>query len=180
MKLLRSMRRALCYCMYYGFARHLPRSYELYVIGRASSWLRKVICRPLFKQSARDVFIERKADFGSGRCMILEENACLGENLRIMGMGLVTVKKNAMIGPDVFIISENHKFNSESFDGYDVGQVVIGEQAWIGARSVILKDVTLGKSVIVGAGTVVTKSVPDYGVVVGNPGKIIKYSNQKN
>jgi len=178
MKLLLILRRIICYGLYYGIARHLPRSYELYLIGSVSSWLRKVICRPLFKHSAQNVFIERKADFGSGSCLILEENACLGENLRIMGMGLVTIKKNAMIGPDVFIISENHKFNSETFDGYDVGQVVIGEQAWIGARAIILKDVTIGKSVIVGAGAVVTKSVPDYGVVVGNPGKVIRLSNE--
>lgn len=173
------MKRLFCYCLYYCFARHLPRSYELSVIGKVSSCIRKIVCRPLLKVSANNIFIERNADFGSGRCLIMEENACLGENLRIMGMGLVKVKKHAMMGPDVFIISENHKYGVETFNGYEVGQVIIGEYAWIGARAIILKDVVIGKYAIVGAGAVVTKNVPDYAIVGGNPARVLKFRKHK-
>ena len=51
---------------------------------------------------------------------------------------------------------------------------IIKKGAWIGAGSSILPGVTVGKYAIVGASAVVTKDVPDYAVVVGNPAKVIK------
>ena len=52
----------------------------------------------------------------------------------------------------------------------------IKDKAWIGFNSIIAKGVTIGEGAIVGAGSVVTKDVPDYAVVGGNPSKIIKYT----
>jgi acetyltransferase-like isoleucine patch superfamily enzyme len=52
--------------------------------------------------------------------------------------------------------------------------VIIKDNAWIGFNSIILKGVTIGEGAIVGAGSVVTKDVPDFAVVAGNPAKIIK------
>lgn len=53
-------------------------------------------------------------------------------------------------------------------------EVVIENDAWIGCMSIILKGVTIGEGAVVGAGSVVTKDVPPYTVVGGNPAKIIK------
>jgi maltose O-acetyltransferase len=50
--------------------------------------------------------------------------------------------------------------------------IVIEDDAWIGLGSTILKSVTIGKGVIVGAAAVVTKDVPPYAIVVGNPARI--------
>lgn len=52
--------------------------------------------------------------------------------------------------------------------------VVICNDAWIGCMSIILKGVTIGDGAIVGAGSVVTKDVPPYTIVAGNPAKIIR------
>jgi len=52
--------------------------------------------------------------------------------------------------------------------------VVIGEEAHIGANSVVVAGVTIGKRCQVGAGSVVTKDIPPYSVAVGNPAKVIK------
>lgn len=54
------------------------------------------------------------------------------------------------------------------------GKVVIKDKAWIGFNSIILKGVTVGEGSIIGAGSVVTKDVPDWTIVAGNPAKIIR------
>lgn len=54
--------------------------------------------------------------------------------------------------------------------------VIIKDKAWIGFNCIILKGVTIGEGAIVGAGSVVTKDVPDYAVVGGNPAVILKYT----
>lgn len=52
----------------------------------------------------------------------------------------------------------------------------IGNDVWIGARVTILAKIgTIGNGVIIGAGSVVTKAVPDYAIVAGNPAKVIGY-----
>ena len=54
--------------------------------------------------------------------------------------------------------------------------IIIKDKVWIGFNSIILKGVTIGEGAIIGAGSVVTKDVPDYAVVGGNPAKIVKYT----
>lgn len=56
-----------------------------------------------------------------------------------------------------------------------VKRVVIGNDVWIGRSAIILAGVELGNGAVVGAGAVVTKSVPPYGVVAGNPARFIRY-----
>jgi acetyltransferase-like isoleucine patch superfamily enzyme len=52
--------------------------------------------------------------------------------------------------------------------------VKISNKAWIGARAIILKGVTVGEGAVVGAGSVVTRDVPDWTIVAGNPARIIR------
>lgn len=54
------------------------------------------------------------------------------------------------------------------------GKIIIKDKAWIGFNSIILKGVTIGEGAIVGAGSVISKDVPDWTVVAGNPAKIIR------
>jgi virginiamycin A acetyltransferase len=60
----------------------------------------------------------------------------------------------------------------ESFQG--LPDMTVGHDCWIGHDALILPGARLGNGVIVGAGAVVTKSVPDYAIVAGNPARIIK------
>ncbi|QOW10621.1 acetyltransferase [Kaistella flava (ex Peng et al. 2021)] len=57
------------------------------------------------------------------------------------------------------------------------GHVSVGEGSQIGIGASVIQCITIGKWVTIGAGTVVIKDVPDYAVVVGNPGRIIKYND---
>lgn len=58
------------------------------------------------------------------------------------------------------------------------GDVIVKEGAHIGIGACVIQGITIGKWATIGAGAIVIGNVPDYAVVVGNPGKIIKY-NQK-
>jgi sugar O-acyltransferase (sialic acid O-acetyltransferase NeuD family) len=59
------------------------------------------------------------------------------------------------------------------------GSVIVGEGTHIGIGAKVIQSVKIGKWVTIGAGAIIIKDVPDYAVVVGNPGKIIKF-NQEN
>ncbi len=93
------------------------------------------------------------------------------------------------IGDDVLIgsqVSVTNGANQHGIDRIDVPirqqpgswpRVTIGRDSWIGDRAIVMSDV--GEHCVVGAGAVVTKPVPDYAVVVGNPARIVKYRNEK-
>jgi serine acetyltransferase len=55
------------------------------------------------------------------------------------------------------------------------GDIVIENDVWIGAKSTIMSGVKISNGAVVGAGSLVSKDVPPYAIVVGNPAKIIKY-----
>lgn len=59
----------------------------------------------------------------------------------------------------------------------DENRISIGNDVWIGSGSTILRkeNLIIGNGVVIGGGTVVTKSIPDYAIVVGVPGRVIKY-----
>lgn len=56
-------------------------------------------------------------------------------------------------------------------------EIIIEDDAWIGFNATVMKGVTIGKGAIVGANTMITKDVPPYAVVVGNPAKVIKQTD---
>ena len=111
--------------------------------------------------------------------VVLPKNVTIGKSVTVMNGALmmaaggITIEDKVSIAANVKLISNNH-------DPYDrdvltCKPVLIKEGAWIGAGSTILPGITVGKYAIVGSDSVVTKDVPDYAVVVGNPAKIIKY-----
>lgn len=92
------------------------------------------------------------------------------------------------VGPEVlFIVCGDHptnhissypfkvRFKKQQFEATSKGDIIIGDDVWIGARSTILSGVSIGQGAIVAAGTVVAKSIPPYAIVGGVPAKIIKY-----
>lgn len=81
-----------------------------------------------------------------------------------------------MFGPDVYITDSNH----DSQAGYPPaapamkrGRIKIGNNCWIGAKAVILRDVELGDGCVVGAGAVGTKSFGSGAVQVGIPARLL-------
>ena len=58
---------------------------------------------------------------------------------------------------------------------YSYGNIIIGNDVWIGANVTIMDNITIGDGAVVGANSVVTKDVPPYAIVVGNPAHMIRY-----
>lgn len=91
----------------------------------------------------------------------------------------IVIEDFVMMGPGIHIYTNNHRFDDVSkpifFQGDRPSQkVVIKRGSWIGANAIILPGVTVGENAVVGANSVVTKNVPPMVVVAGNPAKIIK------
>lgn len=93
--------------------------------------------------------------------------------------GPLVIGNNVMMGPDVVILTHSHNIDRVDVpmgqQGSWVRKVTIGNDVWIGMRSIIMPGITIGDGAIIGAGAVVTKDVPDYAVVGGVPARIIRF-----
>ncbi|MBX9837506.1 MAG: acetyltransferase [Silvanigrellaceae bacterium] len=80
------------------------------------------------------------------------------------------INTNAIIEHECFVDDFAHISPSATL----CGNVRVGEGSHIGANATIIPNITIGEWCVIGAGSVVTKNIPDYSLVVGVPGKIIK------
>ncbi|MFK5636020.1 CatB-related O-acetyltransferase [Ornithinimicrobium sp. LYQ103] len=95
----------------------------------------------------------------------------------------VVVGDDVIFGPEVAIFGGGHNTSHIGVPipgvHWKVGDedlgVRIGDDVWIGTRSVILRGVDVGRGAVVAAGSVVTKSVPDYALVGGNPARVLRF-----
>ena len=93
-------------------------------------------------------------------------------------LGEIIIGDNVMIGPQTIIWGRDHGIAKNMFmreQKHIKKPINIGNDVWIGANVTLLKGVTIGDGAVIGAGSVVTKDVPEYAIVVGNPAKVIKY-----
>lgn len=106
----------------------------------------------------------------------LGNNSQLNPNVTIYGN--VIIGCNVMIAPSVMIAGGNHNFSNRNIMMINQGStskgIEIDDDVWIGANSVILDGVKIGRGSIIGAGSVVTKDIVPYSINFGNPCKYIK------
>ena len=116
--------------------------------------------------------------------IFIDEGSEINNYSIINGTGGVTIGKNVLIGPNVQIISYQHnyniKFENIKFQGLKKDKIIIGDDVWIGAGSVILAGIKIAKGCVIGAGSVVTKDTKEYGVYVGVPAKFLKYRGEND
>ena len=113
--------------------------------------------------------------------IIIGNGNYFNRNLMIDACGIVEIGNANMFGPDIYITDSNHSFGdgiSPKNSPMIRGKVKIGNECWIGAKAVILKDVELGDFCVVAAGAVVTKSFPAGSIIAGVPAKLLKSISQ--
>ncbi len=106
-------------------------------------------------------------------------NVDIGNNSFIISNNNVQIGNNVIISNYVFISDHNHSYDNINKSLFEQpltegGYVIIEDNVLIGTKSSILKNVRIGRNSVIGANSVVTKDVPPYSVVVGNPAKVIK------
>jgi acetyltransferase-like isoleucine patch superfamily enzyme len=120
-----------------------------------------------------------------GAFVEIQKNASVGKRCKISSHTFicegVCIEDNVFIGHGVTFINDSYP-RATSVDGnlqteadWKVERTVIKAGASVGSGSTILSKVTVGENAIVGAGSVVTKNVPANSIVAGNPAKVLRY-----
>ncbi len=154
----------------------LPNTEMRPIFGKLGKKIRGFAAKLICEHCGVNINIQKGAHFSE--LVQIGDNSGIGIGACLDGP--VYIGKDVMMGPDCFIYTRNHSFKDitqpmdrQGFSEYN--PVFIDDDVWIGGRVIILPGVHIQKGAILGAGTVVVKDVPAYGVVVGNPGKIVKY-----
>jgi acetyltransferase-like isoleucine patch superfamily enzyme len=104
--------------------------------------------------------------------LTLQDNCFLNQGTQIACMREVSIGERCLIADQTLIMDTD--FHSVGGEPIQLAPVRIERSAWVGARAIILKGVTIGEGAIVGAGAVVTRSIPARAVAVGNPARVIR------
>jgi acetyltransferase-like isoleucine patch superfamily enzyme len=110
----------------------------------------------------------------------------IGDNVKIQNYASVyhgtTLENGVFAGPHVVLTNDklpraiNPDGSLKSDEDWDVGLILVKEGASLGAGAIVVAGVTIGRFAMVGSGAVVTRDVPDYGLVYGNPARLHGYA----
>ena len=109
-----------------------------------------------------------------------------GVYLDVPGLKRLEIGKNVLISPQTlfFFHRRNLKEYYQGMNAHDIPMkeyhTKIGDNVQIGMRAMIMPGVTIGDGAVIGANAIVTKDVPPYAIVVGQPAKVIKYINKRD
>lgn len=114
--------------------------------------------------------------------LVIGSNCNFGAYNHITCINKIVIGNYCLTGKWVTISDNSHGCTDKEYlmqhpDSREViskGPVIIGNNVWIGDKATILPSVTIGDGAVIGAGSVVTKDVPAYCVVGGNPARVIK------
>lgn len=117
-----------------------------------------------------------------GKDVYIDSNVTIGDNVKIQNGACVyhgvTLEDGVFVGPGVILTNDklpraiNPDGTLKSDANWEVSPTLVKRGASLGAGAVILPGVTIGQFAMIAAGAVVTRDVPDYGLVIGNPARL--------
>lgn len=144
---------------------------------------REKILHELFAEMGEGCYIEPPfhANWG-GHHVHFGKNIYANSNLTLVDDTHIYVGDYTMFGPNVVIASAGHPILPELREkGYQYNAPVhIGKNCWLGAGVIVVPGITIGDNAVIGAGSVVTKDIPPNVVAVGNPCKILREINDRD
>ena len=157
---------------------------QIYIfLRRVLRRLRMYFLRPLFKYYGSDFRFDPDG-FYSYKNIYVGDSVNLGIKPILMAeLSEIHIGNHVMFGPEVVVIGGGHNTKMigrfmtdvhEKTGNEDLG-VIIEDDIWIGSRAIILRGVSVGRGSIIGAGSVLTKSVPPYAIVGGNPARVLSF-----
>jgi acetyltransferase-like isoleucine patch superfamily enzyme len=128
----------------------------------------------------RDSTIEDFATVNNGAGPVyIGERSRIGLSCTVIGP--VTIGNDIMLAQNIVMSGLNHSYEDISrpisHQKQSTSMITVEDEVWIGANAVIVAGVKVGKHSVIAAGSVVTKNVPPYSVVAGNPAKVLKAYN---
>lgn len=138
--------------------------------------LRNQILRQLFKKLGENVWIEPDFRCEFGKNITIEDHVYINFGCVILDCAEVTIGAHALLGPNIGLYTVNHAADAEErISGGCSGKPIrIGKNVWLGGDVKVLAGVTIGDNAIIGAGSIVTKDIPPDVIAVGNPCRVIR------
>ena len=139
--------------------------------------MRYLLYKAIFRRLDGFCYIYPGARLGHAYGISVGRNFMINGGAFLYGRGGLTIGDYVMIGPNVAIVSSQHRFDDPRvpmmFLGHREAPVTIGSDVWIGANAVVLPGVTIADGTVVSAGAVVTADTEPYSIVGGIPAKRI-------
>jgi len=136
--------------------------------------LRRFLVKQFALECGKRVRVKHNADVSPS--IKVGDYSELGTNSRIQAGA--QLGRYVIMGPDVKIYCRNHIFEDcdtpIALQGKVTKTTIVGDDVWIGANVVLVAGVNIGSHSVIAAGAVVTKDVPEYSVVGGNPAKVLR------
>lgn len=133
---------------------------------------RLVVLRCFGARLAGTPFVHSNARIQIPWNLVMEHRACLGDGAVAYTLAEITIEARATVAQEAYLCTGTHDFSSPNLP-LQTAPIRIGANAFVGARAFVLPGVSVGEGAIVGACAVVTKPVPAYAVVAGNPARVV-------
>jgi acetyltransferase-like isoleucine patch superfamily enzyme len=150
--------------------------------------LRAYYWRSRIKSIQENVIFSRGTIFEAPELIVIGKEVAFGEKINIDATNSygIYIGNNVSIAQGTYMRSANHNFNSTNvviqLQGHhaseieynkDFFSIVIENDVWIGANAIILSGAHIGEGSVIGAGSLISRNIPPYSIVVGNPGRVI-------
>jgi len=117
-------------------------------------------------------FVHQRARILAPWNLTMHHRSALGDRANAYTLGEIDIRARATIAQEAYLCTGTHKFDDLSLP-LQTAKIVIGEDAFVGARAFVMPGITIAEGSVIGACAVVTSDVPPWTISAGNPSRVI-------